>query len=101
MDKVILKSKVGRAAYRMFVGSNPKALEVIFNEKNNFQCEVPTVVTFVDGFGKEHVIQKNWAQHLLDTHSDELELVEVSEVPIVVAPKVTKSKGRKNEEVIS
>jgi len=92
--KVILKSKVGKAVYRISVGDEktPRVLE--FLEKNNFQAEVPTEISYKDGFGNKHIVQENWAQHLLNSYPDALEIVEEVATPVVTAPKITSKKGK-------
>ena len=98
-DKVILKSKVGANMYRTHIASQSKPLEVKFTEKNDFTCEVPTLVQYKDEFGKVHTVHENWAQHLLNSYPDALELVEIIEAPVVTqSSKTASKKGKKNEE---
>jgi len=60
-------------------------------EDGYFYCDVPTVVTYKDDFGKTKILFENYAQFLLNAYSNKLELVvvkekEIMETPIVKAP---------------
>jgi hypothetical protein len=100
---VILRSRVGAATQT--VNHGPKKVEYVFNEANEFQCKVPTVIEYVDDFGHKHRTWENFAQHLLDNVRDDnkksptygepmFEIVEMVEEPAVKPP----TKGRPKKE---
>lgn len=96
MEKVILKSKVGTFETHTSYGGS-KDLILKWNKGNDFTCEVPTRVQYVDAFSKQtKVAFENYAQALLNSYPDILELVEIKEEPTVVQPKPSK-KEKKNE----
>lgn len=109
MVTAILKSLVGDITVST---TDPmgKSFTYHFNQKNNFQLEVPTEMSFKTLSGKVEVFQENYAQHLLDsikiTHGESkgspvFELIEQIEKP-VVEKKVTKrsEKEKKHEKEV-
>ena len=103
---VILRSRVGEVT--ISVNHGPKKVEYAFTEANGFTCAVPTVIKYVDTWGKEHIEHGNYAQHVLDNIKDVrpksptlgepmFEIVEVVTPPVVTPPEAKKSKKEKTQ----
>lgn len=73
-----------------------KAFIVSFLAKNGFTAEVPTVVTYKDPFDKTKVVVEfeNFAQHILNSHPDLLEVVRVNVEKVVATPVIVEPKSK-------
>ena len=93
---VVLKSTIGETEIRVAL-PNGQYLVKKFEAKNDFNCEIPTKVTYVDPLHKDQVkvAIDNLAQHLLDT-KPWLKVVKVNEATAIEEPK--KKLGRPRKE---
>ena len=76
-----------------------------WHKANGHTLEVATNATYTNPFGKvlplvlnDRTNDTNIAQHVLDKYGEFLELVDIKEDPVVVAPAVVERKKKKDKE---